>query len=469
MAEHYEAVVIGTGPGGYVCGIRLAQLGLKTAVVERESLGGVCLNWGCIPSKAVIHAGKTLESFGKADAMGIMPGDAAPSVDVGKLRGWKEGIVKRLTGGIGTLLKSNGATVLKGTARMTGPKALTVTAEDGSEQAITADNIVIATGCRPVELPGLPLDDPMIWTAKGALELEEIPERLGVIGGGIIGLELGTAFAKLGSKVTVIELMPNLLTGVDPELAKVVEKGLRKKKIKIYKEARTKSLEKGDDGGVLVVETKKGEERIPVDRVLVSVGFRPNTESLGLESTGVEMTDRGYIPKDHRGATNVAGIWAIGDVTGPPFLAHRASKEGIVVAEAIAGQASALDYQCLPSAIFTDPEIATVGLSAEEAEEAGYEVEVSRFPYAALGRALASNIKDGSFKLISEKGTGVLLGAGIVGSEASNLIAEAAVLIEMGGTVEDLASTIHAHPTLAEGLMEAGEVALGHPIHITRS
>jgi dihydrolipoamide dehydrogenase len=469
MADQYDAVVIGSGPGGYVCGIRLAQLGLKAAVVEREALGGVCLNWGCIPSKAIIHAGNTRENFGKADVMGIITGlEAPPEVNVEKLRSWKEGIVKKLTQGVGSLLKNNGADVIRGHAEFVDANTLTVTNNDGEITTVSSKNFVIATGCSPVELPGLPLDDPMIWTAKGALALEEIPQRLAIIGGGIIGLELGTAFAKLGSEITVVELMPQVLTGTDRELARPVEKKLKKLGFKIFTEARTKGLEKTDNGGELVVETKDGEVRIPCDRVLVGVGFAPNSKDLKLENAGVEVTDRGYIPKDDQCRTNVSNIFAIGDVTGPPFLAHRASKEGIVAATIMSGKAAILDYQALPAAIFTDPEIATVGLTEQEAIEKGHEVKVGRFPYSALGKALASEETEGFFKVVADANTDILLGVGIVGYEASNLIAEAATTIELAGTLEDMASTIHAHPTFPEGLMEAAEDAMGHAIHVFR-
>ena len=469
MTDLYDAVVIGSGPGGYVCGIRLAQLGLKTAVVERESLGGVCLNWGCIPSKALIHAGNTREKFSKAHVMGIETGmDAPPTVNVEKLRAWKEGIVKKLTTGIGGLLKNNGSDIYRGNASFVDSGTLRVTDKDGEVTELRSKNFVIATGCSPAELPGLPLSDPMIWTAKGALGLEEIPERLAIIGGGIIGLELGTAFSKLGSKITVIELMPQVLTGTDRELARPVERKLKKMGFTIHTEARTKGLEKTADGGELIVETKDGEIRIPCDRVLVGVGFSPNTKELALENAGVATTDRGYIPKDEFCRTNVSNIYAIGDVTGPPFLAHRASKEGIVTATILAGQSAALDYQALPAAIFTDPEIATVGLSEQEALDKGHEIKVGRFPYAALGKALASEASEGFFKVVADAKTDILLGVGIVGYEASNLIAEAATTIELAGTLEDMASTIHAHPTFPEGLMEAAEDAMGHAIHVFR-
>jgi dihydrolipoamide dehydrogenase len=469
MAEKYGAVVIGSGPGGYVCGIRLAQNGVKTAVVEREALGGVCLNWGCIPSKALIHVGNTLEKVHHAEELGIIyENPPKPSIDIERLRRWKSGIVSKLTGGIGNLLSAHGATTLRGSARFIGPNSIEIkNSKDGSSQVIEADHFVIATGCRPVELPGLPLADPMIWTAKEALDLPEIPKHLAIIGGGIIGLELGTAFAKLGSKVTVIELMPQLLTGVDPELSRPVLKRLRELGIDVLLEARTQGLVK-DDGPqpYLRVSTKDGEVKVPCDRVLVSVGFAPNSGDLELAKAGVATTERGYIPKDEEGRTNVRHIFAIGDITGPPFLAHRASKEGLVVAGVIAGHHDAIDYQALPAAIFTDPEVATVGLSEEEAKLRGKSYKVGRFPYAALGRALAAGASEGFFKIIAEEGTGLLLGVGIVGYEASNLIAEAAAIIEMAGTVEDLAEIVHAHPTFPEGLMEAAEDVMGKAVHI---
>lgn len=468
MAEQFDVAVIGSGPGGYPCAIRLAQLGLRTAIIERESLGGVCLNWGCIPSKAVIHAGNVLEHTQHAGDLGIVLGEAKPRVEVSKLRAWKEGIVKRLTGGIGQLMKANKIKVFKGAARFETPQRLAITGADGQTETIAAERSVIATGCTPVELPGLPLADPLIWTAKGALDLEEIPPRLAVIGGGIIGLELGIAFAKLGSKVTVIELMPQLLTGIDKELARPVLRKLKELGVEVFTEARTQAFEKAGSAAELKIDTKKGPVTVPCDRVLVSVGFRPNSSELGLSDIGVAVSERGFVQKDIHGRTNLPNIFAIGDVTGPPFLAHRATKEGLVVAEVIAGKPSALDYQCLPSAIFTDPEIAIVGLSEAEAKEAGHKVKIGRFPFAALGRALAANAPGGLFKVIADADTDLILGVGIVGHEASNLIAEAALAIEMAGTLEDLAATVHAHPTFPEGLMEAAEDALGHAIHIAK-
>lgn len=467
MTEKFDAVVIGSGPGGYVCAIRLAQLGQKTAVIEREQVGGVCLNWGCIPSKALIHAGNTLEHIREASTMGIVIENPSAHIDVPTLRNWKNGIVTQLTGGIGRLLKANGVELIRGHARLVSKHEIEVEGQDGS-QRVSAENIVLATGSRPTELPGMPLSDPRIWSAKGALDVEEIPGHLVIIGGGIIGLELGTAYAKLGSKVTVVELMPQVLTGIDAELARPVTRKLKKLGVTIMTEAKSKGIESRDGFDVLVVETKDGEEALPFDRILVSVGFLPNSQNLGLEAAGVQLSERGFISSDDHGRTNIPNIYAIGDVTGPPFLAHRASKDGIIVAEVISGLSSVKDYQCIPAAIFTDPEIATVGLTEAEAKDQGYELKVGRFPYGALGRALAANAADGFFKIVSDAKTGHILGAGIVGHEASNLIAEVAALIEMAGTVEDLAATVHAHPTFPEGLMEAAEDALGHAIHVSR-
>jgi len=469
MSEPYDAVVIGSGPGGYVCAIRLAQLGQRTALIERGELGGVCLNWGCIPSKALIHASKLREEMSHAAAFGIGLGGEAP-VELDKLRSWKQGIVKKLTGGIGQLLKKNKVEVIKGSARLLGPGSIAVASAAGEERRIETKSIVLATGCRPVELPPFPHSNPRVWTSKPALELEEIPEDLVVIGGGIIGLELGMAYRKLGCNVTVVELTGSILPGTERELSKLVDKRLKALGIALHTKAMAKEIiERKDGRAELLMVTEDGsEERLVCDRVLVSVGFRPNSESLGLETAGVRLTERGYLPKNERCETNVPGIYAIGDLTGPPFLAHRASREGIIAAEVIAGLPSALDHQVTPSAIFTDPEIASVGMTEAEAKAAGHDVRVGRFPYAALGRALAANAPDGFFKIVSEAGSGLVLGVGIVGHEASNLIAEAALCIEMAGTTTDLALTVHAHPTLPEGLMECAEDALGHAIHVYR-
>ena len=466
MARTFDAVVIGSGPGGYVAAIRLAQLGKKAAVVERSpTFGGVCLNWGCIPSKAVIHAAELRKEIARGIHFGIGNGQAP--VDLPKLRAWKQGIVSKLTGGIGQLLKGNGVETIRGTAKLGGATKVKVATETGTEE-LEAKAIVLATGARPIELPFL--KGQRIWGAKEALELDEIPRRLAIVGGGIIGLELGCALLKLGTEeLTIVELMPDLLPGTDPELAKPVLKALKAYPgVKILTESKAAGYEEKGAVAHLKVETKEGPKEIVCDRVLVAIGFRPNSEDLGLAEAGVALDKRGHVLVDDRCRTNVPSIYAIGDLTGVPYLAHRASKQGVVAAEVIAGKPAAFDVQAMPSAIFTDPEIATVGLSEAEAKAKGKEIVVGKFPFVALGRALAQDAPEGMVKVIADKKTGHLLGVGIVGARASDLIAEAALALEMGALAEDLALTVHAHPTFAEAVMEATEDALGHAIHLIR-
>ncbi len=466
--ERFDAAVIGSGPGGYVSAIRLGQLGKNTVLIEKGALGGVCLNWGCIPSKAVIHASHLREEMSHGNAIGIGTGAEVP-VDVDKLRTWKEGIVTKLQGGVGGLLKAAGVTVIKGTATLTGANSFKVDLAEGGTQEIEADNIVLGTGGRPIELPFLPHSNPRIWTSKEVLALNEIPERLAIVGGGVIGLEFGCAFAKLGSKVTIVELLPGLMGGLDPELVKPVRQRFKKQGGTIHFECSAKGVEERGDHAVLIAKDKKGKDlEIPCDRVIVAIGFRPNSEGIGLEAAGVTVDKRGFVPVDAQCRTNVPSIYAIGDLTGAPFLAHRASKHGIVAAEVIAGQPSLCDWQAMPAGTFSDPEIATVGLTEQEAVEAGHDVHVGRFPFAALGRAMASNDTAGLVKVIGDKKSGLLLGVGVTGPGANTMIAEAALAIEMGAQVEDLALTVHSHPTFSEAMMEAAEDFLGHAIHVAR-
>lgn len=466
--ERYDAAVIGSGPGGYVCAIRLGQLGKKTVLIERGDLGGVCLNWGCIPSKAVIHAAHVRHEISHAQAFGIGSGEEA-AIDLPKLRGWKEGIVKKLHGGIGGLLKAAGVTLVKGSATLTGPTAFTVELNAGGSQDFQADSIVVATGARPIELPFLPHSNPRIWTSKEVLNLDEIPPRLAIVGGGVIGLEFGCAYAKLGSQVTIVELLPGLMGGLDAELVRPVLQRFKQQGGTIHFETSAKGVEERGDHAVLLAQDKAGKPlEIPCDRVIVAIGFRPNSEGIGLEAAGVQIDQRGFVPVDPHCRTNVPSIYAIGDLTGAPFLAHRASKHGVVAAEVIGGLPSMCDFQAMPAGAFCDPEVATVGLTEQEAIDAGYEVHVGRFPFAALGRALAQNDTAGLVKVIGDQKSGLLLGVGITGPSANTMIAEAALAIEMGAQVEDLALTVHAHPTFSEAMMEAAEDFLGHAIHVAR-
>jgi dihydrolipoamide dehydrogenase len=461
--QTFDAVVIGAGVGGYVAAIRLAQLGKKTALVEKESLGGVCLNWGCIPSKALIAAANLVEEMKNAHERGILADP--PRVDIDKLREFKNGVVKKLVGGVGLLEKGNGVEVVKGTATFIGPNAIEVAPASGEKLRIEAKAFLVATGARPIEIPGFAFGKD-VWSAKEAVDLPEVPKRLVCIGGGIIGLELGTVYAKLGSQVTYLEALPQILTGVDPEAVRLVQKGVRQRGGAVHVNAKAKGYEKRDGALVVKVELDGKEQEIPCDKILCAVGFRPVSEGFGLDKAGVKLGPKGWVEVDEQYRTNVPSIFAIGDLTGPPLLAHKASKEGEIAAEVIAGMRSARDWVAMPSAIFTDPEVATAGLSEEEARKAGYEPIVGKFAFGALGRAIAIAHTEGFVKVVGDKASKLILGVTIAGPEASDLIAEATLALEMGAYLEDVALTIHAHPTLPEAFMEACKAALGEAIHM---
>ena len=464
--KRYEVAVIGGGPGGYPAGIRLGQLGKNACVIEAGDVGGVCLNWGCIPSKAVIHAAELRTEITHAQDFGIGTGQAP--VELPKLRDWKNGILTKLRGGIKSLLKANGVDLVEGRATFTGPNTLEVKLTKGGTETIEFEQAVIATGAHPFELPFMPRSNPLVWTAEELLKLEELPEHLICVGGGVIGMETASSFGKLGCTITVIELMDQLLPGTDPELVRPVAQALKKAGATIHLSSSASALTERDGKAVLTVKGPKGEFEVVGDKVMVSIGFRPNSANLGLEKAGVTISERGFVTVDPACRTNVGHIYAIGDVTGMPFLAHRATKMGIVAAEVIGGLPALCDWQAMPLGIFSDPEVAQVGLSEQEAKEAGHEVTVGKFPFAALGRAMAQNSTAGMVKVIGDAKNGILLGVGIVGPRANDLIAEAALAIEMGAAVEDLALTVHSHPTFAEALNEAAEDALGHAIHIAR-
>lgn len=460
----HQAVVIGAGPGGYVCAIRLGQLGIDTLLIEKEYMGGVCLNVGCIPSKALIHAAKEAGISEEAATMGITL--ELKGVDMKKMQAWKSDIVTKLTGGVKQLVKGNGCDILMGTAKLTSPTTIEVTNSEGTTK-VQADNIVLATGSRPIQIPGFEFDEDFVCSSTGALDFDALPEELTVVGGGYIGLELGMTYAKLGSKVTVVEMMDQILPGFSKDVVRLLMKKLKGLGVEVLLGAKAKgqSPPKGKSKGEVVVETKDGERKIPADKVVVSVGRRPNSENLGLKEIGVHVDERGFVPADSQQRSNVANIFSIGDLCGDPMLAHAGSYEGEVAAEVIAGKPAENDARCVPAVVFTDPEVATAGILEEEAKERGIEVSVGKFPYAALGRALSTNATEGYFKLICDAKTDAVLGAEIVGADAASLIAEAALAIEMGAVSADLALTIHAHPTLPEGLMEAAKAVHGEAIH----
>jgi dihydrolipoamide dehydrogenase len=458
--KRYDAVVIGAGPGGYACGIRLGQLGLKTLVVERGPVGGVCLNVGCIPSKAIIHAAKTLEKTKHAGAIGVVV--ESVHLDFQQVQAWKDGIVKKLTGGVSSLLKANKADVLRGEAKLAGVGVVEVVTEAGPVR-VEAPHIVLATGSRPIEIPGFAFGGP-ICSSTEALSLPEVPARMVVIGGGYIGLELGQAYAKMGAAVTVVEAGEQLLPGQDPELVAVVAKKLAALGVTVVTQAKAIGWQPAGQGARVEVEVKGQRQHLDADKVLVTVGRRPNSEALGLEALGVRV-ERGFVSVDAQLRTNVPGLYAIGDVAGQPMLAHKASMEAEIVAEVIAGKAAAWDVAAIPAVIFTDPEIATVGLTPAQAAEQGIAVRVGKFPFAASGRAMTTGDTDGFVKVLVERDSERLLGIGIVGPQASDLIAEATLALEMGAHVDDVGLTIHAHPTLPEAFMEAVKHAVGEAVH----
>lgn len=466
MSETFDVIVLGGGPGGYVCAIRLAQLGLKTVCVEAEEMGGVCLNWGCIPSKALISNAHLYEKAQGAQETGLSFGDVG--LDSEKMQRWKDGIVKKLTGGVRGLLKANGAAVIDGTGRFVNARTIEVKTKDGAKQTVSATKaIVIATGSATIQVPGFEFNGTTIIGAREAVSLKEIPKRLAVVGGGVIGLELGSVYQTFGSQLTVVELSSSLLPGNDPDAVKVVQKHLKKKGATVYTEARANGYEANADGSVtLQVKAASGDKAIVADKILVAVGMRPRSKGIGLEEIGVKIDERGFVPTDEQCQTNVPGVYAIGDVSGAPMLAHKASKEGEVAAEAIAGHKSAKDWRTIPGIIFTDPEIAQAGLTENEAKAAGHDIQVGRFPFAALGRAMSIRETDGFVKVVRDKATDVVLGITVCGPSASDLISEAVLALEMGATAEDIALSVHPHPTLGEALMEASAASLGQAIHI---
>jgi len=461
--QQADVVIIGSGPAGYPCAIRLAQLGKKVTVIEKGDIGGVCLNVGCIPSKALIYAGTTFDKMDHVSEMGIEVKGA--TLKLPKLMEWKQSVVKKLTGGVGQLLKANGCTVIAGEAKFTGPKSLEIKSKGDTIQ-LTFNQCVIATGSRPMNLPGFTVDQKTIIDSTGALSLTEVPKTMLCIGGGYIGLELGTFYSKVGTEVTVVEAFPTLLGAVDPALTSVVQRRLEKRGVKIMLNTKVKG-QKTTKKGVEVTFEKDGKTFTETfETVLVTIGRVPNNENMGLDKAGVKLDAKGFILVDAQRRTNVANIFAIGDIAGQPLLAHKGTKEGLVCAEVIAGKKAAYDVIAMPAVIFTDPEIATVGLTEAEAKQKGLNISVGIFPFAANGRALSVQEPDGIVKMIGDAKTGRLLGVHIVGAEASNLISECALAIEMGASVEDIALTVHPHPTLPETLMEAADTALGHPIHI---
>ncbi len=459
----YKAVVVGAGPGGYPCGIRLGQLGVKTLVIERQYWGGVCLNVGCIPSKALITAGKKYEELDHLAAMGISVGGQR-SLDMGVLQQWKQSVVDKLTSGVRNLLKANKSDRLEGEATFLGPKTLEVKTSDGRNVRVEAEHVVLATGSRPIEIPGFSFADPRILDSTKALALDHVPARIVVIGGGYIGLEIGMMLAKVGSKVTVVEMMDQVLPGFDPEVVQLISRKLKKGGIEVLLKTKALGWEEGEDGAIVHVETPDGKRDLAADRILVTVGRRPNSE--GLAPTGVALDKRGHVIVDNQQKTNVPGVYAIGDVATGIMLAHKATHEGEIVAEVIAGHAAYNDARTVPAVVFTDPEIATAGLMEHEAKAKGYQIKVGKVPFAAIGRALTMADSDGFCKVVLDAADDRVLGITIVGPHASDLISEGVLAVEMDAEALDIGLSIHPHPTLGEVVMEAAKAALGQAVHV---
>ena len=464
-----EVCVIGSGPGGYVAAVRAGQLGKKVVCVEKGAAGGVCLNVGCIPSKALINAAKQWEKLSHLGAMGITV--SGQSLDVGKLQDWKGSVVDKLTSGVRQLIKGAGGQLVSGTATLRDKNTIEVSGPDGGF-TITADHIILATGSRPITVPGFVVDNQRIHDSTGGLAFREVPRRLTVIGGGYIGLELGIMWKKLGAQVTVVEFTDQLLPGNDPELVAVVARKLKKLGVEVHLQHKALRYEESADGLKLWVVPRNADDQkdkelaIATDHILVTVGRRPNSESLGLEQVGVAVDQRGFVVVDKQQRTSVPNIFAIGDLCGQPMLAHKASREGEVAAEVIAGHRAEQDAVAIPAVIFTDPEIGSVGLSEQQAIEKGHKVLIGKYSFAALGRAMASLETDGFVKIVADATTQQVLGIHIVGPAATDLISEGSLALEMGAFLPDLALTIHPHPTLGEAIMEAAKAALGESPHV---
>ncbi|ENJ4006521.1 dihydrolipoyl dehydrogenase [Staphylococcus pseudintermedius] len=456
-----DTIVIGAGPGGYVAAIRAAQLGQKVTIVEKGNLGGVCLNVGCIPSKALLNVSHRFEQAQHGADLGITAENV--SLDFDKVQSFKGSVVSKLTGGVESLLKGNKVEIVRGEAYFVDEHSLRVM-DDKSAQTYNFKNAIVATGSRPIQIPNFEFGG-RILDSTGALNLQEVPKKLVVVGGGYIGSELGTAYANFGTEVTILEGAKEILGGFEKQMVAPVKKEMKAKGMIIETEALAKLAEETDNGVKVTYEVKGEEKTIEADYVLVTVGRRPNTDELGLEEVGVKLTDRGLVEVDKQSRTSVDSIYAIGDIVPGLPLAHKASYEAKVAAEAIAGQNSEVDYIGMPAVCFTEPELAQVGYTEAQAKEEGLDIKASKFPYQANGRALSLNDTNGFVKLVTLKEDDTLIGAQVVGTNASDVIAELGLAIEAGMNAEDIALTVHAHPTLGEMSMEAAEKALGLPIH----
>lgn len=456
---HTKVLVLGAGPGGYSAAFRSADLGMDTVLVERYStLGGVCLNVGCIPSKALLHTAEVINEVAELEVMGVRY--TQPKIDLDKMRIGKDKVVAKLTGGLAALAKQRKVQVVNGVGQFESPRTLTVQTDDGLKR-IEFEQCIIAAGSRPVQIPGFPNDDPRLMDSTGALALEDIPKRMLIIGGGIIGLEMATVYATLGAKVDIVELQDGLIPGCDRDLVRPLQKRLSKQVENIWLKTKVSDIQALKLGLKVTFDGDKAPEPQAYDRVLVSVGRVPNGKLIGAENAGISVDERGFIAVDQHMRTNVPNIYAIGDIVGNPMLAHKAVHEGHVAAEVIAGHKALFDPMTIPSVAYTDPEVAWMGLTETEANEKGIEIEKGVFPWAASGRALGIHREEGMTKLIFDAKTKRLLGAGIVGRNAGELIGETVLGLEMGADAEDIALTIHPHPTLNESIGMAAEMAEG--------
>jgi len=463
-----ELAVLGGGPGGYAAAFLAADLGKRVTLIDREeNPGGVCLYRGCIPSKALLHLARVIREASEADAMGVSFGK--PRVDIDRVRAWKNSVVSKQTGGLGQLLKARKIDYVRGSGRFTAGRTIQVDRQDGKTELVTFEKAIVATGSRPAVVPAIALDDDRVVNSTGALELVDIPRSLLVVGGGYIGLEMGTVYAALGSRVTVVEMMPGILPGADRDLVRVLEKNLAQRFDAVHVKTKVTKVKPVKSGVNVSFEGEKAPSRaVRFDRVLVSVGRRPNTENIGLESTAVVVNKQGFIEVNAQRRTAEPTIYAIGDVVGGAMLAHKAAHQGRTAVEAIAGEKAAFDPAAIPAVIFTDPEIAWAGLTETEAKERGIAAKVAKFPWAASGRASTLERNDGLTKLLVDPESERVLGVGIVGVGAGDMIAEGVLAIEMAALAGDVAATIHPHPTLSETVMEASEVFLGTSPHVYR-
>jgi len=463
--SHAQIAIIGGGPGGYPAAFLASDLGFQVTIIELEdNPGGVCLYRGCIPSKALLHVARVIDESKEAAEWGLTYSE--PKIDLEKMRGWKNDVISKLTGGLGSLSKARKITYLKGRAKLKNAQSMTITKNDGTESNLTFDYCIVATGSRPTIPPPLAINSPRVMDSTGALEIQDIPKRLLVIGGGYIGCELGSVYAALGSQVTMVEMTAMLIPGPDRDLADVVSRRLHKRFHEVLLKTKVLSVEDVGDKVKVTLEGLHVKEPVrEFDRVLISVGRRPNSDGIGLENTRIQLDERGFIKVDKQRRTAEPNIFAIGDIAGEPMLAHKASAEGRVAVEVIAGRPSIFDPRAIPAVVFTDPEMAWCGLTENQAKQDGRSVKVVSFPWKASGRATTLGRNDGITKMILDPHTEQVLGVGIAGVGAGELIAEGVLAVEMAAWASDLSSTIHAHPTLSETMMEAAEIFFGHGTH----